>query len=592
MTQKIQTEWDLKRFYKSVDDPNIDKDIKNADKIFSSFEKKYKNSDFTKNENTLLKALTDYEKISELPISKPILYLSYSQTLNSKDEKVRAKLNLVSQAFSKIGNKVLFFDVKLSKIDKKLQKKFLDSKKLSKFKYLLKKTFESSKYVLSEPEEKIMSLKSLTSRGLWSDLTEKLLHKITINHDGKEIPISEAMAISVESLSRKAREEVHKKCMSALEKISEVAEGELNAIVTDKKINDEIRGYKEPYDATLLSYENDKKSVLNLIETVTNSFSVSQKFYKVKAKMMKLEKLGYFDRTARVGESSQKVSFDDAYKTLDRVFGSIYPEYREILVKMATNGQIDVYPKVGKSGGAFCSGDTAMPTMVMLNHTDNFHSLMTFAHEMGHAIHTELSKKQPAIYQGYSTSTAEVASTLFESFVFCDAIEKMSPEEKIIALHDKISDDISTIFRQVACFNFENEMHRLIRTKGHLTKEELATLMNKHMQSYLGETVELKPEDGLFFVSWSHLRNMFYVYTYAFGQLASKALHKKYLEDKSYVEKINKFLSLGGSMEPESIFKSIGIDMKKPDFWKKGIESINEDIKELEKLVNSTNFKK
>ncbi len=592
MTQKIQTEWDLKKFYKSVDDPNIDKDIKNADKLFSSFEKKYKNSDFTKNENTLLKALTDYEKISELPISKPILYLSYSQTLNSKDEKVRAKLNLVSQAFSKIGNKVLFFDVRLSKIDKKLQKKFLESKKLSKFKYLLKKTFESSKYVLSEPEEKIMSLKSLTSRALWSDLTEKLLHKITINHNGKDMPISEAMALSLDSTSRKEREEIYKKCTTSVEAISEVAEGELNAIVTDKKINDEIRGYKEPYDATVMAYENDKKSVLNLINTVSNNFSVSQRFYKVKAKMMKLEKLRYFDRNARVGESSQKVSFDDAYKTLDRVFGSIHPEYREILIKMATNGQIDVYPKIGKSGGAFCSGDTAMPTMVMLNHTDNFHSLMTFAHEMGHAIHTELSKKQPAIYQGYSTSTAEVASTLFESFVFYDAIEKMSPEEKIIALHDKISDDISTIFRQVACFNFENEMHKSIRSKGHLTKEELAGLMNKHMQSYLGDTVELKPEDGLFFVSWSHLRNMFYVYTYAFGQLASKALHKKYREDKSYVEKINKFLSLGGSMEPESIFKSIGVDMKKPDFWKKGIDSINEDIKELEKLVESSSFKK
>ncbi len=587
MNSQIKTEWDLKQFYNSPDDPNIEKDIKKADKLFSAFEKKYKNSDFTKNENTLLQALNDFEKISALPISKPILYLSYAQTLNSSDEVVRARLNLASQAFSKISNKIVFFDVRLSKVDKKIQKKFLSSKKLSKFNYLLKKTFESGKYTLSEPEEKILTLKSITSRGLWEDLTDKLLHKLTVSHNGKEMPISEAMALSSESLSRDEREVVHKKCMQALSTIAEIAEGEINAIVTDKKINDELRGYKEPYDATILGYENDRKSVLNMTEIVTKKFNVSQKFYQVKAKMMGISKLGYFDRAARIGSSEKSIPFDEAYQVLSRVFGSVSIQYKNILEKMAENGQIDAFPKIGKAGGAFCSGDNGSPTMVMLNHTNNFHSLMTFAHEMGHAIHTELSKSQPSFYQHYSTSTAEVASTLFESFAFYDALERMSEDEKIIALHDKISDDISTIFRQIACFNFEAEMHREIREKGNLSKEELSGLMNKHMKSYLGDAVELEKEDGLFFVSWSHIRNMFYVYTYAFGQLASKALYEKYSEDKRYIEKINKFLSLGGSMSPEAIFKSIGIDVKKSEFWIKGIESIEKDINKLEKLVEN-----
>src|SRR5258706_9096988 len=120
----------------------------------------------------------------------------------------------------------------------------------------------------------------------------------------------------------------------------------------------------------------------------------------------------------------------------------------------------------------------------MLNHINTFESLRTFAHEMGHAIHSEFSRAQPVLYEGYSMATAEVASTLFEWFLFYDQFEKLTQKEKIVALHDKIQDDIRTIFRQIACFNFEIEMHNTIRQKGNMSKEELASCMNKHMRSY------------------------------------------------------------------------------------------------------------
>src|SRR3989338_6636530 len=94
---------------------------------------------------------------------------------------------------------------------------------------------------------------------------------------------------------------------------------------------------------------------------------------------------------------------------------------------------------------------------------------------------------------------------------------------KMVALHNKIQDDIQTIFRQIACFNFELEIHKTIRKKGNMSKEELSACMNKHMKNYIGH-VELTEKGGYFFVDWSHIRRFFYVYSYAFGQLASKAL--------------------------------------------------------------------
>ncbi|HEY4505387.1 MAG TPA: M3 family oligoendopeptidase [Candidatus Paceibacterota bacterium] len=586
MSKKINTEWNLSQLYKSPDDSQIEKDLVRAEKAHAAFAYKYKKSNlYLKNESALKKALQEYERLADTTNFSGGFYLGLLQTKDSSNQKVIAKANLISQRMQRIGNLVMFFEINISKIPTHIQKKFLVSKDLFRFRYLLKKSFETGKYVLTEPEEKILSLKSLPSHSLWVDFVGKLVSKQTVTHKGKEISVSEANYLIPNLPTQKERKELHNQIVEKYWAIADSAESEINAIVIDKKINDELRGFTESYDATIQGYDNDKKSVLNLVRTVTENFHVSQRFYNLKAKMLKLKRLSYADRGAQVGKTNQKITFGKSYEDLCRIFTSVEPEFGSILKRFVVNKQIDAYPKVGKRGGAFCASHHKAPTFILLNHVDTLDSLMTFGHEMGHAIHSEFSKSQPVFYQDYSMSTAEVASTLFESFVFYDQLEKLTEKEKIVALHDKIQDDIATIFRQIACFNFEAEMHKTIREKGNMSKEELASCMNRHMKSYLGN-VELTDKDGYFFVSWMHLRTFFYVYSYAFGQLASKAIYKKYQENPAYIKEIKKFMSLGCSMSPEDIFKSIGVDVKKPDFWKKGLESIEEDITLLESLVN------
>jgi oligoendopeptidase F len=391
--------------------------------------------------------------------------------------------------------------------------------------------------------------------------------------EGKELSLGEAMP-KIADLPLEKRRALHSLVIGKLKDISFFAESEINAVVINKKINDELRGYKNPEDGTILGYENDKKTVDTLTKTVTNNVSISHKFFKLKAKLLKLPHLEYSDRNAGIGENTKEVLFEDGYKTLKSIFGATHPRFAEILESFVKNGQVDVYPKKGKTGGAYCSGQLNVPTFVLLNNTNTFDSVMTFAHEMGHAIHTELSKSQPVFYQGYSISTAEVASTLFESILFDAVFETLSPDEKVIALHNRINDDIQTIFRQVACYNFEREMHTTIRAKGSMSKEDLATVMNKHMASYLGPVVKLTDDDGYYFVGWGHIRRFFYVYSYAFGQIISKSLYAEYKKNPKFIEKILQFLSAGGSASPEDIFKSIGIDVTKPDFFLKGLKSI------------------
>jgi oligoendopeptidase F len=182
-------------------------------------------------------------------------------------------------------------------------------------------------------------------------------------------------------------------------------------------------------------------------------------------------------------------------------------------------------------------------------------------------------------------SVAEVASTFFEQVVSSELENHLSKKEQIIFLHNKIKGDVQTIFRQIACFNFELELHQKIREKGQLAKKDIAILMNKHMKAYLGDAVDLKEDDGYFFVQWSHIRNFFYVYSYAYGQIISRALFENWKKDKSYAKRIEQFLSSGSSMSPEDIFKKIGIDTSSKTFFETGLKSVENDIKRLEKLA-------
>lgn len=584
---KIKTKWDLSLFYKSGTDPQIRKDVEKVKKATILFEKKYvKRDDYLKNENKLLKAIQDYEKLLLVDGSKPVLYFHYRKDINGKDLEAEANLNKLINELTEYENKTLFFGIRLGEIEKKFQDKFLKSKKLAKYHYFLKKIFKTSKYNLAESEEKIMNLKNLTSYSLWVNGVEKSISKQTVKFKGKEMSVGEAQ-YQIANLDTKGRRVLRSKIAEKLELISDFAESEMNAIVLNKKISDELRGFKNSYSATILGYENSEKSIINLVDTVTKHFYISSRFYKIKQKMLGLKTLEYCDRSAKVGSTKKKISFEQAYGILHPILKDADPQYASILDKMLSNGQIDVYPKLGKTGGAYASSSTNVPTVVLLNHTDDFKSLMTFAHEIGHAIHSELSKNQPIFYEGYVMPVAETASTFFEQMAFDVMFEKLSDKEKVIALHDKIQGDIETIFRQIAAFNFETELHESIRAKGSLSADDIGELHNKHMKAYLGSAFKMQKIDGLNFVTWSHFRRFFYVYSYSYGQIISRALNDRLKKDKSFGIQVKKFLSAGGSKSPDDIFKEIGIDTTKSDFFKNALLSIEEDIIKLEKLIKN-----
>ena len=174
---KFKTEWDLTLLYKSPTDPQIERDVQKVERLYADFAKKYdtKAKKYLENATALLKALSDYEKLSGEASAKPFMYFHYRQHLNSADIVATEKIALLSNRATIAGNKVRFFELSLGKIAKEKQSSFLSNKKLSHFKVFLERIFSDARHALSEPEEKILSLKSLPAYSLWVQGNEKLL---------------------------------------------------------------------------------------------------------------------------------------------------------------------------------------------------------------------------------------------------------------------------------------------------------------------------------------------------------------------------------------------------------------------------------
>ncbi len=580
------TTWDLTHLYRSPHDPNIEKDLENSNQKRAAFAKKYaQQSDYLRSESLLLEALTDYEQLlNDLSGAKPLMYFSYLTAIESNNITAHAKLNKITTQLTKAYNQLAFFPVQLGKIDPALQSRFLASTSLSRYHYFLRNRFELAKYDLEENQEKIVNLYEQTGYQMWVEGVEKTLNNLTVSWQGKSWPLSQAMQ-TVAQLPTAQRRSLHRKILTKASSLKAFAESELNAIVTHKAIEDDLRGLKKPYLSRVLAAENDPVAVETLVETVTQSFNLSHRFYQIKAKLLKLDKLEYADRNAKIETNSYTYSFTNAQKLIENTFHSLSPQFQEILHRLIEKGQTDIFPRKNKTAGAFCSSSTNNPTYVLLNYIDDLDSVTTFAHEFGHAIHSELSKSQPVHYQHYSTSLAETASTFFEQLVFNSLVAKLPAHDRLMVLHNKIQDDINTVFRQIALFNFELELHQHIRDQGYLDCDQIGQLLNKHMASYLGPSVSLSKLDGRFFILWPHIRNFFYTYTYAFGHLVSKVLVQRIKQKPKAIDGVIALLSAGSRDKPENLLKEAGIDLSQPQFFQEAIRTIETEIEQLEKMA-------
>ncbi len=589
-----QITWNLKQLFESDNAPQIEEKRKIVEQKSYEFINRWKSrKDYLRDPAILKQALDEYERWKrDYGTDGDEGYYFWLRTMQDQNNPVlKAKFNKIENFSKKIENDIQFFHLRTAKISRKHQNKFLKYHGLKDYKHFLERIFAESRYLLSEPEEKILNLKTSTSYSNWVKMTSGFLsreERKVILEDGRKNTktFSEILSL-VNSKDKNVRDSAAKAFNDILGKNVEVAEAEINSVLANKKIDDELRKISRPDLTRHISDDIDSEIVDTLIKSVSERFDIPSRYYKLKARLMKVKKLKYHERNVEYGNITRKYSYNKSFKLIYRVFKNLDSKFADILTGFIVNGQFDVYPRKGKANGAFCAYRLiSQPTYILLNHTDKLSDVLTLAHELGHGINNELIReKQNALNFGTPTSTAEVASTFMEDFVLQELLKQAGDELRLAIMMKKLNDDVSTIFRQVACYKFEQELHQEFRQKGYLSNKEIGRLFQKHMSSYMGDFVEQSPGSENWWVYWGHIRAFFYVYSYASGLLISKSLQNSVKDNPRFIEKVKGFLSAGLSDSPKNIFRKLGVDITDRSFWNKGLAEVENLLQETTKLA-------
>jgi oligoendopeptidase F len=592
--KKAKTTWDFSSIFDGDQDPKIIERRKLDEKNSYSFINKWKDrTDHLSDPKILKTALDEYDLwMRETGVYNNELYYFELRTQQDQtDTKLKGAFNQIVDLATKLQNEIQFFSMRIAKIPAKNQNIFLNDPDLKDYKHFLENLFENSKHQLSEPEEKIMNLKSQTSHSNWTKMVSTFIseeERQVAQDDGtKALKNFSDLGPLLFSQNKTIRDSAAEAINDVLLKHSSIAEQEMNSIMANKKVDDELRGFPRPDSASHMADDIETEVVDTLLKAVAEKFTVSRRWYALKAKLLGVPKLEYHERMVEFGVSEKSYSYDESRELVSSVFTKLDPEFGKIFDGFVNNGQIDVFPKKGKQGGAFCAAlSVNLPTYILLNHAGTFNDVSTLAHEAGHGINDELMKSsQNALNFDSPLSTAEVASTFMEDFVTAEVIDGADEELKLSMMIKKMDDDVATIYRQTACYLFEQELHSEFRKKGYLSKIEIGKIFQKHMADYMGPAVEQSAGSENWWVYWSHIRAFFYVYSYVSGLLISKYLQKSVREDHGFIPKVKQFLAAGASASPRDIFSQLGVNIAEANFWSKGLLETEDLLQEIEVLA-------
>ncbi len=589
-----RTVWNFKPLFRGDTDPRMKEKRKIVEQKSYEFINAWKDrTDYLEDPLILRQALDQYESWKRhYGTDGDEGYYFWLRTQQDQiDAKLKAKFNKLEDFSKKLENESQFFYLRIARVKPEAQKKFLDHEALTKYRHFLERIFAESRYHLSEPEEKILNLKSATSYANWTKMTSGFLSKeerVVLTEKGtkKNLPFTEIIGL-MNSKSKRVRDSSAHAFNDILLKNVEIAEAELNSVLQNKKIDDELRSSPRPDTLRHLADDIESEVVDTLIDSVAGRFDIPSRYYALKAKMLKIKRLEYHERNVEYGVVATRYPYQQSVNLVYTVMNKLDRKFGEIFAGFIKNGQIDAYPRKGKDSGAFCIHHLmTQPTYILLNHTNKLHDVLTIAHELGHGINNELIReKQHALDFGTPTSTAEVASTFMEDFVLEEIIHSADDELRLAIMMQKLNDDVSSIFRQVACYRFEQELHKAFRASGYLSKEAIGELFQKHMAAYMGKAVEQSAGSENWWVYWNHIRYFFYVYSYASGLLISKSLQNSVKNDPVFINKVKEFLSAGLSESPKNIFGRLGIDIADKRFWDRGLNEVEKLLDETERLA-------
>jgi oligoendopeptidase F len=591
--QNSVPEWDLSDLYESLNDKNIQNDLIEIEKLKTKFIEKYRNKVFQLDEKDLLEAVETYENIGEKS-AKLATFAYLHKAKDSSDSSIAIFYQNIMDKVSKIESEILFFSLELNKFEESIIQKFIEEKQeLKKYKSWFRKIFRFKKYNLSDEAEKVLYLKSTTSSSMLVrlyDETHADLKYPFFDEDEKKLLSNNEIFHRLTSPKNEIRKLAAHSISNTLQENSKNLTMIMNMVAKDKLIEDDLRKFDDVLSSRNLVNDIEDSVVKNLIDTVKSYYpKISHRYYKLKAKWLCLEKMNYWDRSAPLPNSSNRIfSWNESRDIVLKSFNNFSPELHDEAKKFFDNGWIDAKVTERKTSGAFChpSIPSSHPYMLM-NFQGKVYDIMTLSHELGHCVHYMLSKKNGYLANDIPLTFAETASVFGEQLTFRYLLNLVGDDaqEKKSLIAKKVEDMINTVFRQIAFCDFEYKIHTK-RKESELSNDEICKIWIDTQKEVLGDAFILNDEYKPYWSYISHfIHAPFYVYSYAFGDCLVNSLYKYYLANEhNFAEKYLKLLESGGTMHHEELLKPFNMNLGNKDFFSKGLLLISELIDELERL--------
>lgn len=509
-------------------------------------------------------------------------------TEDTQRQSAQTLLGRVQQFFAELQNRTLFFSLWWKGLDEADTSRFLEVS--GDYRYYLEEMRHFKPHTLSEPEEQIINLKNVTGIEalitLYDAITNRYTFRLEVDGEVKELTRGELMTYA-RSADPNLRARAYQELYRVYGQDSAILGQMYQTAVRDwHNENLSLRKFASPIAARNLGNDIPDEVVDTLLEVCQKNAGIFQRFFRLKARHLGMERLRRYDIYAPVSQADKQYDFGQATDMVLDSFGAFDPHLSDLVRRVFEEGHIDSEIRKGKQSGAFCATITPdLTPWVKVNYNGRAEDVATLAHELGHAIHAMLAAHHTIFTQHACLPLAETASTFGEMMLIDRLLaEESDPAVRKDMLFRQVDDAYATILRQAYFALFERTAHEMVAANASV--DDLAKAYMENLGEQFGDAVEVSEEFKWEWISIPHIYHTpFYVYAYAFGQLLVLSLYRQFkIEGETFKPRYLRILAAGGSEAPEKILSEAGIDIRSAAFWQGGFDVLDNLVQQLEEL--------
>jgi len=500
---------------------------------------------------------------------------------DTQDPERGALMMKVQERGTALAAKLVFFEIEWAALPDERVEELLADPVLDFCAHHLRSARRYRDHLLTEPEEVLLTEKSVSGAGAWVRLFDELTSAITVDIPDGTVGLEQGLSL-LQHPDREVRRAAADAVTAGLEPGLRTRAFVFNTLLLDKSTDDRLRHYPTWVSSRNLSNEATDDSVQALVDAVVARYEIPQRWYRLKAQVLGLDRLADYDRMASVAEDESSIGWSEATTLVHDAYASFSPELADIVSRFYDERWIDAPVRPGKRPGAFCA--YTVPShhpYLLLNWTSRNRDVLTLAHELGHGLHAYLSRDQGVFHHSTPLTLAETASVFGETVTNNALLAQLDdPGERFALLASTLEDSIATVFRQVAMNRFEESVHTARREEGELSIERFGELWAASQEAMVGDSVEIT--EG-YRTWWSYIPHFIgtpgYVYAYAYGQLLALSVYARYQErGAAFVPAYLELLRAGGSMEPSELGRIVDCDLEDPGFWDAGLAIVEDQL--------------